>query len=88
MFIVRTTNAHTLPSRTARSALVWLGDVRDEQGISPNNPRCQCDIPSRMDVGGVNSLGLARERGFWTCSTGASGYHSTRRDGLTGQEAR
>lgn len=57
----------------------------DRRGINSRNPRCNCGLLARQDRAGLNTY--APGAGFWTCSTGACGYVSWRKDGLGEAEA-
>ena len=54
----------------------------DNINVRPTNPLCKCLRNSREDTAGEASRVPGRH--FWTCSTGACGYTSWRRDGQEG----
>ena len=54
----------------------------DNIGVAETNPLCRCSHYARKDRAGVRSQNAGKH--FWTCSTGACGYTSWRRDGSEG----
>lgn len=55
----------------------------DTKGMAMENPPCDCDLPSRLDIIGQHK-GEKAGRAFWTCVTGNCGYYSENMDGTRG----
>lgn len=57
----------------------------DDRGVRPSSHNCDCGVVCRQDRAGRDSSYPGR--GFWTCAIGSCSYFSSRRDGLTDDEA-
>lgn len=55
----------------------------DSKGVRGGNPRCDCKVPSRLDIIGRSKPAKAG-RAFWTCEKGICDYYSEHMDGTPG----